>query len=69
MVYTENHETWCECDNCRFTMFAGFNAGAHEVRTYARDGWTFGKKVLCPWCSEEAGLIKPGMNRYDRRGA
>lgn len=68
MVYTENSETWASCDKCGFTEFAGFNAGPQEVRGLSRWGWTFGKRVLCPYCSEETGMIQPEQNKF-RRGA
>ena len=59
MVYTEKTETWCECDNCHFTMFAGFNATkADVVSSFKRDGWTFGRKVLCDSCSADTGWVK-----------
>ena len=69
MVYTEKTETWACCDKCSFTEFAGFNASAAEVRGMRREGWTFGKKVLCPYCSEEAGLIKPQENWFSGRAS
>lgn len=54
MVYTENTETWCECDGCHLTIFAGFNAKIEEVKSsFVRDGWTIGKKVTCPYCKRE----------------
>ena len=54
MVYTENTETWCECDGCHLTIFAGFNATIEEVKSsFVRDGWTIGKKVACPYCKME----------------
>lgn len=54
-VYAENSETWAICDVCNLTMFAGFNSSAEEVKSLSRFGWTFGKRVLCPYCSQETG--------------
>lgn len=68
MVYTENSTTWACCDQCGLTMFAGFNAQPHEVRGLSQWGWTFGKRILCPYCGEKSGAILPDQNKYRHVG-
>lgn len=63
MVYTEEHMTWAQCDRCTFTMFAGFDATPSDVKGLSRWGWTFGKRVLCPSCSE---TMREGKKHDDR---
>lgn len=66
MVYNDGPEIWCECDNDGFTQFAGFNTSKYDVvNSMGRLGWTFQKKVLCPFCSEAAGLITPQQNMFN----
>lgn len=65
MIYTENTETWCECDNCHFIMFAGFDALVAEVKpSFAKHGWTFGRQVLCDSCSKDKGWIQRELAKY-----
>ena len=54
-VYTENTMTWCECDNCHITMFAGFNANPMDVKHSFEhyNGWSVGKRVLCNYCAKD----------------
>ena len=57
-VYQKGAETWCECDNCHLTLFAGFDTTANEIkRGFSRDGWTIGKRVLCDVCAKDPGWI------------
>ena len=57
-VYTKGSETWCECDICHLTLFAGFSANSSEVKqSFTKDGWTIGKRVLCDVCSTDPGWI------------
>ena len=69
MVYTENTETWCQCDNCTLTMFAGFNAQSADVKhSFEAQGWTFGKRVLCDLCSKDPFWVQREMSKI-RKGA
>lgn len=52
-------EVWVSCDDCRFTVFGGFDVSKSGlVSTLGADGWTFDGRIVCPWCNEESGRIK-----------
>lgn len=69
MIYNEGAEMWVECDNEGFTQFAGFDTSKRDiVSSMGRWGWTFKDgKVLCPYCSEAAGLIAAHDNMFNNR--
>lgn len=48
-----------ECDKCgKYEMYIGNDytipSKIHLINLLRRDGWTYGKKVLCPKCKRGA---------------
>ncbi len=59
MIYNEEGVIWVKCDNCCLTMFGGFACDSRDdvINPMKRQGWTFGNRALCPYCTRDEGWI------------
>lgn len=46
------------CDSCGTSIFTGLDSNQMIKRFKRKEGWTFGKKDLCPRCCKKKGEQK-----------
>lgn len=56
-------QTYASCDICHVDEFSSVLTLADFKKILRREGWTIGKKTICPECNEQRKQMRNSLRR------
>lgn len=65
MGWGYERQVYAECDICHDSEVSSIRTMAELKKLLRVEGWTFGKKTLCPECNERRKALRASMRRFE----